>query len=153
MISSGVNEFTPKRYCFEEYYSNLELLQKTSLRLIINSHDVLVFYIKETDSASHLGSQKLKVRAIETLDWIIGQVIPFLPLDSRIVVLADHPTNIGSPNSISAPAPFMFADILELSSGTQLHFCEQAIAQNTQYVFPISMDVLRTQIFSYLYHD
>ena len=44
MVCSGVNEFTPKRYCFEEYREDFEHVIATQLEDVIERNDILVFF-------------------------------------------------------------------------------------------------------------
>lgn len=148
LIGSGVNEFTPQRYFFQEYQQNMAHLQTTILKDIINTFDVLVFFIKESDSASHAGDQTLKVKAIETLDWTVGAVRPYMPPNSIVVVLADHPTDLNSPTAINAPTPYLVANVSEASFNPGFHFCEKTIKERENEQEPITMFELREKIYN-----
>ncbi len=148
LIASGVNDFTPQRYCFQEYQDNMRHLQKTNLKDIIDTHDILTFFIKESDSASHAGDQGLKVKAIETLDWVIGEVRPYMPPDAVVVVLADHPTDLNAPTAINAPTPYLMANAARAAStAPPHHFCEAAIASRSKDKTPLTMFELREKIY------
>ena len=149
LIGSGVNEFIPERYQYQEYQKDFFSIQQSNLINLIERYDALVMFIKETDSASHLGRQDLKIRAIETLDWLVGQLLPFVPSDSRIVILTDHPTDLGSPNAINAPAPYLIVDARKnsLSTAKKVHFCEETLAQLSKGREPLLMRDLRDKIY------
>jgi 2,3-bisphosphoglycerate-independent phosphoglycerate mutase len=143
LMGRGVNEFVPRRYAYEDYRQDLRHLQRTTLQETINTCDVLVFFIKETDSASHAGDRALKVGGIETLDWVLGEVRPYMPAGSMVTVLADHPTDLNAPTAVNAPAPYLMANISAPAGKTDLHFCEAAIQMDEV----LSMAALRKKLF------
>lgn len=144
LMGRGVNAFVPRRYCYADYRQDLRHLQETTLQEAINACDVLVFFIKETDSASHAGDRALKVAGIETLDWVVGQVSPYMPAGSIVTILADHPTDLNAPTAINAPAPYLAANISAPASKADVHFCEAAIQKGKI----LSMAALRERIFN-----
>lgn len=129
LIGASINEYTPPLFDFQAYKHDMQENIKNKLPSLIERYDIFVFFVKETDTASHLNRQDLKIKAIETLDWTLGQTLPFIPVNSVITVLADHPTNLGSPSSNMAPTPFLMVERGDVVNISNDNFCESAIMQ------------------------
>jgi 2,3-bisphosphoglycerate-independent phosphoglycerate mutase len=79
---------------------------------MLDKYDLVFSHIEAPDEASHQADWKTKVEAIEHIDkYVVGPVLEKLrtfPL-WRILVMPDHPTNIGTRKHGYAPSPFTMA--------------------------------------------
>ncbi len=79
---------------------------------MLDKYDLVFSHIEAPDEASHQADWKTKVAAIEEIDrHIVGPVLEKLKTfpEWRILVLPDHPTNIGTRKHGYAPTPFAMA--------------------------------------------
>jgi 2,3-bisphosphoglycerate-independent phosphoglycerate mutase len=79
---------------------------------MLDKYDLVFSHVEAPDEASHQADWKTKVEAIEHIDkFIIGPVLEKLKTFSewRILVLPDHPTNIGSRKHGYGWPPFCMA--------------------------------------------
>ena len=147
LLGAEVNNFTPPLFDFQSYRNNLQFIISDNVIDKVTKNDVIVFFIKETDTASHLDKKDLKVEAIELLDWTFAQIQPYIPQDSLIVILTDHPTNLGAKSASYYPTPYLIAHWADFPLECQHHFCEDYAARmcNNQI---INMNYLREIIYS-----
>jgi 2,3-bisphosphoglycerate-independent phosphoglycerate mutase len=78
----------------------------------LDRYDLVFSHIEAPDEASHQADWKTKVEAIEHIDkYVVGPVLEKLRTfpEWRILVLPDHPTNIGTRKHGYAPTPFAIA--------------------------------------------
>ena len=99
LIGAKVNEKRPSLFDFPAYQNDLSQLVSYVLPSVLNEYDSFVFYVKETDTASHSDSRSQKVRALEFLDQVVEKVAEIMPDNAIMIVLGDDPTNLGSPTA------------------------------------------------------
>lgn len=90
---------------------------------MLDRYDLVLSHIEAPDEASHIADWKTKVAAIEHIDrYIVGPVLEKMRgmTDWRILVMPDHPTNIGTRKHGYAPPLFAMAgsDIKDASGNT-----------------------------------
>lgn len=92
-------------------------------------YDDIVFYIKETDKASHLDRRDLKIEAIEFADGLLSEIIRTAPTQITFALISDHPTDLGDLQSKNAPSPFLICSdrCFDLLNTSPPHFCEETI--------------------------
>ena len=76
---------------------------------MLDKYDLVFSHIEAPDEASHQADFKTKVEAIEHIDkYVVGPVLEKLKTFGawRILVMPDHPTNIGTRKHGYAPSPF-----------------------------------------------
>jgi len=74
----------------------------------LDQYDLVFSHIEAPDEASHQADYKTKVASIEAIDkHVVGPVLEKLKTfaDWRILVMPDHPTNIGHPKARLRPNP------------------------------------------------
>lgn len=71
--------------------------------------DFLYLHIEAPDEAGHLGSIGEKVRAIESVDGVVGMILD--GFDGIVAVLPDHPTPIRAKTHTRDPVPFVVRGI------------------------------------------
>jgi len=79
---------------------------------MIDKYDLVFSHIEAPDEASHQADWKTKVAAIEHIDqYVVGPVLEKLQTfpEWRLLVMPDHPTNVGTRKHGYAPAPFAMA--------------------------------------------
>ncbi|HWB54795.1 MAG TPA: hypothetical protein VG722_11405, partial [Tepidisphaeraceae bacterium] len=79
---------------------------------MLDKYDLVVSHIEAPDEASHQADTKTKIASIEHIDqFIVGPVLEKLKTfpQWRIMVLPDHPTNIGTRKHGMAPPCFTMA--------------------------------------------
>ncbi len=79
---------------------------------MLDKYDLVLSHIEAPDEASHQADWKTKVASIEAIDrYIVGPVLEKLKTfpEWRILVLPDHPTNIGTRKHGYAPTIFEMA--------------------------------------------
>jgi 2,3-bisphosphoglycerate-independent phosphoglycerate mutase len=79
---------------------------------MLDKYDLVFSHIEAPDEASHQADWKTKVEAIEHIDqYVVGPVLEKLRTfsDWRILVMPDHPTNIGTRKHGYAPTLFAMA--------------------------------------------
>jgi 2,3-bisphosphoglycerate-independent phosphoglycerate mutase len=67
--------------------------------------DFLYLHIEAPDEAGHLGSIEEKVKAIESVDGVVGTILD--GFDGIVAVLPDHPTPIRVKTHTREPVPFV----------------------------------------------
>jgi 2,3-bisphosphoglycerate-independent phosphoglycerate mutase len=83
--------------------------------------DFLYVHIEAPDEAGHLGSVEEKVRAIESVDGVIGMILE--EFEGILAVLPDHPTPIRVKTHTRDPVPFV---VIGKEKDTTDQFSEQA---------------------------
>jgi 2,3-bisphosphoglycerate-independent phosphoglycerate mutase len=79
---------------------------------MLDKYDLVFSHIEAPDEASHQADWKTKIAAIEHIDkFVVGPVLEKLKTfkDWRILVMPDHPTNIGTRKHGYAPTLFAIA--------------------------------------------
>jgi 2,3-bisphosphoglycerate-independent phosphoglycerate mutase len=79
---------------------------------MVDEYDLVFSHIEAPDEASHQADWKTKIAAIEHIDkFVVGPVLTKLQTfpEWRILVMPDHPTNIGTRKHGYAPSPFAMA--------------------------------------------
>ena len=79
---------------------------------VLEGHDWVYLHVESPDEASHEGSAKLKIRAIEDFDrHVVGTVLRGIETfgDYRIMVLPDHITSIATRTHACEPFPYAMA--------------------------------------------
>lgn len=79
---------------------------------MLDKYDIVVSHVEAPDEASHQADYKTKIASIEHIDqWIVGPVLEKLKKfpEWRILVMPDHPTNIGTRKHGYAPPCFEMA--------------------------------------------
>lgn len=79
---------------------------------MLDTHDLVFSHVEAPDEASHQADWKTKIASIEHIDqYVVGPVLEKLKTfpEWRIMVLPDHPTNIGTRKHGYAPTPFAMA--------------------------------------------
>jgi len=95
-------------------------------------YDIVFIHIEGPDEASHGGNAELKKKCIEMIDeYIVGPVFEALRNREswRILVVPDHPTNIGTGAHSSEPVPFAMAGT-GLAGITKAPFSENNAAKS-----------------------
>jgi 2,3-bisphosphoglycerate-independent phosphoglycerate mutase len=69
--------------------------------------DFLYLHVEAPDEAGHMGSVEEKVKAIERVDSMVGQILE--SFDGIVAVLPDHPTPIRVKTHTADPVPFAVA--------------------------------------------
>ena len=93
----------------------------------LDKYDIVFSHIEAPDEASHQADWKTKVEAIEHIDkYIVGPVLEKLRTfpEWRILVMPDHPTNIGNRKHGYAPTLFAMAGTRVRSIGSG-KYCEK----------------------------
>jgi 2,3-bisphosphoglycerate-independent phosphoglycerate mutase len=72
--------------------------------------DFLYLHVEAPDEAGHMGSAEEKVKAIERVDGMVGQILE--SFDGIVAVLPDHPTPIRVKTHTSDPVPFAVRGLL-----------------------------------------
>lgn len=85
--------------------------------------DFVYVHVEAPDEAGHLGSLEEKVRAIERLDGMIGEILR--GCKARVAVLPDHPTPLRTRTHSAEPVPFA---ILGAGRDGCRSFCEREAA-------------------------
>jgi 2,3-bisphosphoglycerate-independent phosphoglycerate mutase len=78
----------------------------------LDDYDLVLSHVEAPDEASHQADWKTKVAAIEAIDeHVVGPTLAKLKTfpEWRLIVLPDHPTNIGTRKHGYAPSPFAMA--------------------------------------------
>jgi len=86
--------------------------QGESTAAMLDKYDLVLSHVESPDEASHQADYKTKVEAIEHIDkYVVGPVLEKLQTyqEWRILVLPDHPTNIGTRKHGYAPTCFAMA--------------------------------------------
>ena len=94
---------------------------------MLDQYDLVFSHIEAPDEASHQADWKTKVAAIEHIDqFIVGPVLEKLKTfaDWRILVMPDHPTNIGTRKHGYAPTLFGMAGS-NVKAGKSAHYDEK----------------------------
>jgi 2,3-bisphosphoglycerate-independent phosphoglycerate mutase len=78
----------------------------------IKKHDVVFVHVEAPDECGHMGDVKGKIRAIEDFDKkIVGPILSWAKkhsdIETKILVLPDHPTPIKLMTHSSDPVPFV----------------------------------------------
>ena len=74
----------------------------------LEEHDIVIMHVEAPDEASHAGSVREKVTAIELTDReIVGRIRDWDKEALRVLVMPDHPTPIETQTHIGEPVPFM----------------------------------------------
>ncbi|MGA2583053.1 MAG: cofactor-independent phosphoglycerate mutase [Tepidisphaeraceae bacterium] len=79
---------------------------------MLDKYDLVFCHIEAPDEASHQADWKTKIAAIEYIDkFVVGPTLEKIRTfpDWRILVMPDHPTNIGTRKHGYAPSPFAMA--------------------------------------------
>lgn len=134
-IGATVNSFLPPLFDYSSRERNLERMINTA-EDIFQQFDDVVFYIKDTDKASHLNNRTLKIQAIEFADSILGRLLAHSPRDVMVAVISDHPTDVGSWESSPLPSPFLISPTRETEARVSegWHFCEEQIRERGSYL-------------------
>ena len=85
---------------------------ETALKGLENGLDYVYIHIEAPDEASHQGELKTKIKAIEKIDEILGQILQRLKIreEFKVMVLPDHPTPMRTRTHSSDPVPFVIYD-------------------------------------------
>ena len=74
----------------------------------LEKHDVVIMHVEAPDEASHAGSVREKVTAIELTDKeMVGRIRDWDKDALRVLIMPDHPTPIETQTHIGEPVPFM----------------------------------------------
>ena len=74
----------------------------------LEKHDVVIMHVEAPDEASHAGSVREKVTAIELTDKeMVGRIRDWDKDALRVLIMPDHPTPIETQTHIAEPVPFM----------------------------------------------
>ncbi len=79
----------------------------------LKTRDYVYLHVEAPDEASHSGSLREKIRAIESFDeLVVGTMLDGLPDlgDFRVLVLPDHPTPLSKMTHTCDPVPFILFD-------------------------------------------
>jgi len=93
----------------------------------LDKYDLVLSHVEAPDEASHQGDWKTKVAAIEHIDrYVVGPVLEKLRTfpEWRMMVLPDHPTNVGTRKHGYAPTCFAMAGT-RVRSIVKGAFCEK----------------------------
>jgi len=72
----------------------------------VKSYDLVLVHVKATDIASHDGKAQQKVRMIEKIDSMVGQIVKGVDMDETFVaVTADHTTSLLTGEHEGDPVP------------------------------------------------
>ena len=99
----------------------------------LDEFDIVVSHVEAPDEASHQADFRTKIASIEAIDkHIVGPVLEKLKtFDSwRIMVLPDHPTNIGTRKHGNAPTPFAMAGTKVSTPRQFANYCEKSAAES-----------------------
>jgi 2,3-bisphosphoglycerate-independent phosphoglycerate mutase len=74
----------------------------------LEKHDFVIMHVEAPDEASHAGSVREKVTAIELTDKeMVGRIRDWDKDALRVLIMPDHPTPIETQTHIGEPVPFM----------------------------------------------
>lgn len=76
----------------------------TDIMPLVGACDLLVLHFEETDACSHCGDIEAKVRAIERIDFILGNLMRLYTF-TQIIVTSDHTTSCDSRQHSIEPSP------------------------------------------------
>lgn len=147
LIGAQVNENRPALFDYLAYQNDLSRLVTNILPSVLNKYDFFVFFLKETDTASHNNSRSKKIKALEFFDHIVEKVVEVMPNDALIIVLGDHPTNLGAPSASCGPTPYLIARKSNLHAEPHIHFCEKTLRMCASNMPVLSMYDLRRRIY------
>jgi 2,3-bisphosphoglycerate-independent phosphoglycerate mutase len=82
---------------------------KAALDALAEGKDFVFVHVEAPDAASHRGETETKIRAIEMVDMMLGQLLEGLSkYDSyRLMLLPDHPTPLSIMTHTDSPVPFV----------------------------------------------
>lgn len=135
LLDANIIDTSTKLYDYDFYFNdfnkNVDLLNKH-----FEENDTFIFYIKETDKASHKSNQIEKVKAIEFCDNLLQLIHQRLPKFDKTILITDHNTNIGSPHAEYGPTPFLIYDRKKRKRNQ--HYCEKMILAESNIVYSIT---------------
>jgi 2,3-bisphosphoglycerate-independent phosphoglycerate mutase len=78
---------------------------------LLKEYDVVYVHIEAPDEASHNGSLKEKIKAIESIDAdIVGALLEKVENGTRFLIVTDHATPISMKTHYAMPVPFVIYD-------------------------------------------
>ncbi len=101
---------------FEDF---LELKRLAALDALNGGTEDVYFHIQECDDLSHELESEKKVKAVEKIDAMIGQLVEEIKGDFSLIVASDHYTFSDTGAHGDEPAPFMLYKSNEVASGGQ----------------------------------
>jgi 2,3-bisphosphoglycerate-independent phosphoglycerate mutase len=91
---------------FQAYISDIEAII-ADLVMEKQNNESHVFYVKDTDKASHLGHTEIKIKALEVFDKLIGKLAEIISGNDKMIITSDHITNIGAKQGEHGLIPFL----------------------------------------------
>jgi 2,3-bisphosphoglycerate-independent phosphoglycerate mutase len=81
---------------------------RAALDELANGQDIVYLHVEAPDAVSHRGELESKIKAIELVDRMLGQLLQGLEVydDYKIMVLPDHPTPLSIMTHSNKPVPF-----------------------------------------------
>ena len=74
---------------------------------LLDRHDIVYIHVEAPDEASHAGSLKEKIKAIEQIDEkVVGYLLERIGSDVRLLVATDHATPLSMRTHYACPVPF-----------------------------------------------
>jgi len=105
----------------------------------LSRYDFVYLHIEAPDEAGHLGSTEEKIKAIESVDKVIGYILEKTE-ETIIAVLPDHPTPIRLKTHTSDPVPFA---VLGRGHDDAECYCEREIAEKGGFKERESEDLMK----------
>lgn len=108
-----------KTYDLKPEMSAIQLTNQVLSKLLLNHFDFTVLNFANPDMVGHTGNMDATIKAVETVDMCLGNLIKKLPEDYTFLVTADHGNAEQMINPVTAlpdtehtnnPVPFIFID-------------------------------------------
>ena len=158
-LGASCNPFTREQasyFNWESYWRNFSSWARPYLQQCNLMGKTFVLYTKETAFASRQGSREMKIRGIEFMDRMLGEIQRLLVGEVTIVMLSDHSCNIGGYDNPTSNTLYAYARV---SGGTLIqnklmrrHFCESAVDQKQSIQITQLALVQKISMFRYDFH-
>jgi 2,3-bisphosphoglycerate-independent phosphoglycerate mutase len=74
---------------------------------MLEGHDIVYVHVEAPDEASHSGSTREKIRAIERIDEeVVGYLLDRIDKNTRVLIATDHATPVSMKTHYACPVPF-----------------------------------------------
>ena len=109
----------------------------------LDDHDFVWVHVEAPDEASHMGSLREKVRAIERIDAEVLAPIMSSPAWPAAMVLPDHHTTLSTRTHADPPVPFVISEPLAGSGGGGAMTFGETDAASTGLLVASGADLMR----------
>ena len=101
---------------------------KAALDALAEGKDFIYLHVEAPDAAAHRGEMEIKIKAIELVDEMLGQLLEGLEQfeSYRLMLLPDHPTPLSIMTHTDKPVPFVIYTSGQDSRNTNGVYDEEA---------------------------